>query len=933
MGELTIRTDRRIPTVRSQGTARGEKTAGSAAGQGAAKAAYTVSETLEQLTRADSRAVRQAREAFRALQSSEGALDELQNSLDRLGELARKAAGGGAADREALQAELERLQKEVERIVSTGIPLFPESGGEAGAGDRLAALYLGAVIAGGGELPAEIDPEQALEGLKLLLAQVAEGTDPDQAVALLTGGRFTSLAEFQAWFAGGDLSGNLLDGLLVPGLSLSMPDLTAMLPDLSALFPLLEQGGNDKGLMTQVLNALKSLSTAPQASEAGGGEGSAPGAAPGSAPGSVPVMRAGEFQAAGRDLSGVSFRAADGQMTIGGGEDVTLLGTEKQGGAVVLTGSGTVTLRDVRAASLTADAPAARIFTAGETELGELRLEKGAVLTVEGSGPLKVSAFRAEEGALLRLAEGAAVMPGKPGQEPGEEQLVLTAPVVLEGPASLAAAARAGVRSAEGKTLDPFDLVWEKLLPGWTGVTSVAVDGRQARMALLRGDPVRLWLSKGEHGYDVHDLVLQGRDEAGRPQTRYAYLIWNQKRKIFEETALSDNPFSVTGGEPGRDWVYEEETRTLRILSDRVTAVSGGCRPEEGQIPISGRIALADGVGSLRLTLEGVVCRAAAGSAFDLGRDNDVTLLLRDGTDSRFESGPGCAGISLGEGASLRLDRAAPGEGGRGIEGSLTAAGGSGGAGIGRSGGGSRDRSSSILILGGTITAFGGTSAAGIGAGQHSAVGAITIAGGTVSSTGGTGGGAGIGGALNAPVGDIQIRGGRITAGAAGHAAAIGSGVQGACGDILITGTARIIEAPDIGACPLGGCGRVTVSGGADIGAARITTQAEASPEEERTPRFCLSMDDLGLDRLRVQTREEAMKAVPGVDKALRRLAALRRVYGEVYVRAERGGIWPTAGELVRDTGAAGDLLADIRRAAPQALRAHGRPGEAGQLL
>lgn len=933
MGELTIRTDRRIPTVRSQGTARGEKTAGSAAGQGAAKAAYTVSETLEQLTRADSRAVRQAREAFRALQSSEGALDELQNGLDRLGELARKAAGGGAADREALQAELERLQKEVERIVSTGIPLFPESGGEAGAGDRLAALYLGAVIAGGGELPAEIDPEQALEGLKLLLAQVAEGTDPDQAVALLTGGRFTSLAEFQAWFAGGDLSGNLLDGLLVPGLSLSMPDLTAMLPDLSALFPLLEQGGSDKGLMTQVLNALKSLSTAPQASEAGGGEGSAPGAAPGSVPGSVPVMRAGEFQAAGRDLSGVSFRAADGQMTIGGGEDVTLLGTEKQGGAVVLTGSGTVTLRDVRAASLTADAPAARIFTAGETELGELRLEKGAVLTVEGSGPLKVSAFRAEEGALLRLAEGAAVMPGKPGQEPGEEQLVLTAPVVLEGPASLAAAARAGVRSAEGKTLDPFDLVWEKLLPGWTGVTSVAVDGRQARMALLRGDPVRLWLSKGEHGYDIHDLVLQGRDEAGRPQTRYAYLIWNQKRKIFEETALSDNPFSVTGGEPGRDWVYEEETRTLRILSDRVTAVSGGCRPEEGQIPISGRIALADGVGSLRLTLEGVVCRAAAGSAFDLGRGNDVTLLLRDGTDSRFESGPGCAGISLGEGASLRLDRAAPGEGGRGIEGSLTAAGGSGGAGIGRSGGGSRDRTSSILILGGTITAFGGTSAAGIGAGQHSAVGAITIAGGTVSSTGGTGGGAGIGGALNAPVGDIQIRGGRITAGAAGHAAAIGSGVQGACGDILITGTARIIEAPDIGACPLGGCGRVTVSGGADIGAARITTQAEASPEEERTPRFCLSMDDLGLDRLRVQTREEAMKAVPGVDKALRRLAALRRVYGEVYVRAERGGIWPTAGELVRDTGAAGDLLADIRRAAPQALRAHGRPGEAGQLL
>lgn len=923
MGELTIRTDRRIPTVRSQGTAKGEKTAGSTASQGAAKTAGTVSETLQRLTRADSRTVRQAREAFRALQSGEGALDELQNSLDRLGELARKAAGGGATDREALQAELERLQKEVERIVSTGIPLFPESG-EAGAGDRLAALYLGAVIAGGGEMPGEIDPEQALEGLKLLLAQVAEGTDPDQAVALLTGGRFASLAEFQAWFAGGDLSGTLLDGLLIPNLSVGLPDLNAL--DLSALFPLLELGGSDKGLMAQVLNALKGLSTAPQAAEAGGGEGNAPG--------SVQVMRAGGSQAAGRDLSGVSFRAADGQMTIGGGEDVTLLGTEKQGGAVVLTGSGTVTLRDVRAASLTAASPEARISTAGETALGELKLEKGAVLTVEGSGPLKVSAFRAEEGALLRLAEGAAVMPGKPGQEPGEEQLVLTAPVVLEGPASLAAAARAGVRGADGKALDPFDLMWEKLLPGWTGVTSMAVDGKQARMALLRGDPVRLWLSKGEHGYDVHDLVLQGRDEAGRPLTRYAYLVWDQERKMFEETALSDNPFSVTGGEPGLDWVYEEETRTLHILSDRVTAVSGGSG--EGEPSFGGRIALADGVGDLRLTLEGVVCRTAAGSAFHLGRGNDVTLLLRDGTDSRFESGPGCAGISLGEGASLRLDRAAPGEGGRGTEGSLTAAGGSGGAGIGRDGGTGRDRTSSILILGGTITAFGGTSAAGIGAGQHSAVGAITIAGGTVVSTGGTGGGAGIGGALNAPAGDIQIRGGRVTAGAAGHAAAIGSGVQGACGDILITGTARILEAPDIGACPLGGCGRVTVSGGADIGAARIATQADVSPEEERTPRPCLSMEDLGLDRLRVQTREEALRAVPGVDKALRRIAALRRIYGEAYARAQRNdsqGLYPPAGDLVRDAGAAGDLLADLRTLAPQAVRAHGRPEEAGQFL
>lgn len=926
MGELTIRPDRRFPTVRSQAAVKGGKTAGSEATQGAAKTAFTVSETLQQLMRTDSRTVRQSKETLRTLQNGEGALAELQDSMERLGELARRAAEGGPADREALQGELEQLQEKMERILNSGVSLLPGSGGDAGAGDRLAVLYLGAVIAGGGELPAQISPEQALEGLELLLAKAAEGMDPDQAVALLTDGRFTSLAEFRAWFAGGDIPGMqaLLEGMLSPG------GLSPTLPDLSALLPLLEVGGTDQGLMDQLLTALKSLPTPPEGAQAGGGGQGMSNA--------LPVMRAGGFQAAGRDLSGLTFQETDGRLTVGGRSDVTVGGTEQQGGSIVLTGSGTVTLRDVRAALLTAASPEARIFTAGETAVGELRLEAGTVLTVDGSGPLRVGAFQAEQGALLRLAEGASVMPGKPGEEP----VVLTAPVVLEGTASLAATARAGVRSADGKALDPFDLVWETLLPGWKSVTSAAVDGKQARMALLRGDPARLWLTKGEHGCDVHELVLQGQDEAGRPQTRYAYLVWNQKEKKFEEpeepVPECGNPFSVTGGEPGEDWVYEEETRTLRILSNRVTAVSGGDRGED-EMPFSGRIALADGIGYMRLTLEGVVCRAAAGSAFDLGRENDVTLILRDGTDSRFESGPGWAGISLGDGACLRVERSALEGAERGEEGSLTATGGAGAAGIGRDSGGSRDRTSTILIVSGTVTAVGGSAAAGIGAGQHSAMGAITIVGGTVVSTGGTGGGAGIGGALDAAAGDIQIKGGRITAEAAGHAADIGAGVQGACGDILITGTARILKAPDIGACPLGGCGRVTVSGGADIGQARLRTQADGFPEgEEEPPQFRLTLEGLGLDRLRVRTLEEAQKAVPGVDKALRRLAALRRVYGEMYARAERrywqpqGDRMPSGG-AVRDAGAADKLLGGLKREAHQAVKAHGRPEEAGELL
>lgn len=122
------------------------------------------------------------------------------------------------------------------------------------------------------------------------------------------------------------------------------------------------------------------------------------------------------------------------------------------------------------------------------------------------------------------------------------------------------------------------------------------------------------------------------------------------------------NPFTVTGGEPGLDWVYEEGTCTLHILTDQVISVSGGSGLDAKQVPFSGRIALADHIGSLELALEGVVCQVEEGRAFSLGRGNDVTLLLPGGTSSRFESGAGCTGISLGDGTSLRLGGGADGE-------------------------------------------------------------------------------------------------------------------------------------------------------------------------------------------------------------------------------------------------------------------------------
>lgn len=186
------------------------------------------------------------------------------------------------------------------------------------------------------------------------------------------------------------------------------------------------------------------------------------------------------------------------------------------------------------------------------------------------------------------------------------------------------------------------------------------------------------------------------------------------------------NPFAVTGGEAGRDWVYEEQTHTLRILSSQVTALSGGAGIDANHLPFSGRIALADGIGALKLSLEGVTCQVDAGRAFDLGEENQVTLILPGGASNLFESGAGCAGISVGVGTLLCVDCAQPPEAeDEFTAGALTASGGIGCAGIGRDGIAGWDPAGPILVRseGGEV--------------MHDFLGPVTIAGGVVSSPGG----------------------------------------------------------------------------------------------------------------------------------------------------------------------------------------------------
>lgn len=1007
MSELTIRRDREISAARYRAAEKAEKTekGGGPIQRTEKTPGFTLSETLRQLLSGSSRTESQIRESRRTLQSGEAVLAEVQENLSRMEALAREAAGEGETDRDALQAQLDRLRQEIDRIMRSaagGADLFLDGDLEDGAdallyallsdaaagqdlpgwltqggltadqilsslgldktasgadlmaaiigssldgnsaAGRLAALYLGAVIAGGG-IDGTASMEAALEGLRQLMEKVAQGVPADQAVAELTGGAFASLSDFQSQFTSGTAPGMeaFLTNLLLTGAGDLLLDFPAIPPLLAGL------EGMNLELLMNLLSSGESASgeaaappVLPEAEAAlvpAGG----PDAAPPPEDPALSVMDLGSVRVSGQDLSGVSL-GDNGVLIVAGQGDVTVEGAGPDGPEILLTGSGTVTLRNVSAPLLTVDGSGVQLAGAGENTLQTVRLRPGAVLTLDGGGFLRMGSLEAAPTALLRLRPGAAAEVRR-GEEPMGGTRI---PVILEGPASLAVQADR-VSDPRGRSLDPVDVIWKALLPGWSAVTAMAVDGRQVRTHLPGGELpalVRLWLGKGDgsQGHPIHSLAFWGRDGAGRAKTRYAYLRWNQQTGSFQEINMYPNPFTVTGGEADRDWVYEEETQTLRILSSRVTAVSGGSGTDASQTPFSGRIALADNIGSIELTLGGVVCRTSSGRAFSLGRENNVTLLLQSGSSSLFESGAGCAGVSLGDGACLRIDRDGS-PGGRGpADGTLTAAGGPGGAGIGRDSGAGRDRTARIHIRGGVITALGTGGGAGIGGGRGSPMGSIVITGGVIDATGGPGGGAGIGGALAAPVGDISIRGGTISAAAADQAAAIGAGVRGACGDILITGTARILKAlggnpgADIGACLFGGCGQVLISGGADIGSAKPWTRTgislEMGADTATLPQFRLSAKSLRLDGLSVATREQARAARRTVELDRRWVSRIQDAYGALYGQLEQSfsGLYGSQPEgPVRDSVSAGALVTDMRqsilRESARVIRTHSR--------
>ena len=604
MGELTIRRDNMTFTPPTFRAAKAEKTSATASAQRTGNT-VSISNTLQDLMNRIGQAEGQLRGSRSILQTGQAVLDEVQESLDRIAQLTKEAAEGEEPDREAIQEEINKLAEKIDRMLS-GVS----------AGDK--PLFLqGKADLIEGILSGEIELDEVLDAVKDLLRQLVEGAAPEEVLGTL------------------DMGSPLLSLLSgIGGMNLDL--LMSLLTNLE---------GSQTALAVPGSAAEETADAGTTAAESADRAGVP-------AEDARTAVELGGLRVTGEDLSGVTFHKETNEVTAAGRLDVTIQGTKQENPpAVRLTGSGTVTLQDVKMPVLTAAAPETKVVTRGEIQLGELRMEPGATLRLEGGGVLRLDSLQGDASNLLRLAGGAVILP-----EEGLSRREMTVHIAVEGAASLMVQA-AVVSGPDGQTLEPFDLMWQTLLSGMRAMTSLEVDGEKSKQSLQNGDPARLWLDKGDpnHGYPVHTLLIQGRDEAGRLHSRYAYLRWNREAEEFEEITMYPNPFTVTGGEEGTDWVYEEESHTLCILTSQVKAISGGQGVDAEDQPFSGRVALADHIALLTLVLDGVECRVDSGKAFDLGRDNEVFLTLASGSKNVFESGEGFWDISMGEDSHVNI--------------------------------------------------------------------------------------------------------------------------------------------------------------------------------------------------------------------------------------------------------------------------------------
>ena len=288
---------------------------------------------------------------------------------------------------------------------------------------------------------------------------------------------------------------------------------------------------------------------------------------------------------------------------------------------------------------------------------------------------------------------------------------------------------------------------------------------------------------------------------------------------------IEDGDITISAGESGNNVTQNENT----TKNDPDTIITNR---EEGASSHTVTIDAKDKDDKVEVTLKDVNIDASSRSeaAVSVTGKGDTTIEL-DG-DNELKSGAGHAGLehnktdTSGELTIQDKDK----------NGSLEAAGGFKGAGIGSAG----SNDAQVKITGGNITATSDDWGAGIGSGSYG-TGTVEITGGEINATGGYLG-AGIGGGCNGS-GNVTISGGTITAAGGDGAAGIGGGYYNGA-TVTITGDAVIKNASSTkyGAGIGGGNGsdgNVTISGNAKIenatggyGAAGIGGGAFSSPDK-----------------------------------------------------------------------------------------------------
>ena len=288
---------------------------------------------------------------------------------------------------------------------------------------------------------------------------------------------------------------------------------------------------------------------------------------------------------------------------------------------------------------------------------------------------------------------------------------------------------------------------------------------------------------------------------------------------------IEDGDITISAGKSGNNVTQNENTTE----NDPDTIITNR---EEGASSHTVTIDAKDKDDKVEVTLKDVNIDASSRSeaAVSVTGKGDTTIEL-DG-DNELKSGAGHAGLehnktdTSGELTIQDKDK----------NGSLEAAGGFKGAGIGSAG----SNDAQVKITGGNITATSDDWGAGIGSGSYG-TGTVEITGGEINATGGYLG-AGIGGGCNGS-GNVTISGGTITAAGGDGAAGIGGGYYNGA-TVTITGDAVIKNASTtVYGAGIGGGngydGDVTISGNAKIenatggyGAAGIGGGAFSSPDK-----------------------------------------------------------------------------------------------------